>query len=229
MSSINVPLHRANAETQSMTRRSHQAPGQIMARRLSLPYARLPKLLPKPNMEKPNMEKPKLPNRINGPNGGMINVHRINVVTPAPSTASKATLRPVPGLHKVVNALNATTTNGQPNVTKPKPNVVVLRKSMPPPSTNPLKSMKVAASEVWVPVKRAQISRRPPTLTPAPRGIKLPVKTYSRSTDSWPVISRVQTIASMDQNRTAPTMAKQSTQNATASSPIKNVQSLKTT
>lgn len=208
MSSINVPLHRANAETKSMIRRI--APSAIMARRLSLPYSRqsLPKLMPKPNIVKKVST-----TQISKPNGGFINVHRIsphqNIIfasassSPSPvvtttttttTTTPKPALRPLPGLTKVANRIGNVSkvvlTNGQQNMAKK--NIVMIRKSArPPPSTpspssgataiqlNTLKPIKIASPTGWTPVKSTQIARLPPALTPAPRPAKLPVKTYS--------------------------------------------------
>ena len=235
MSSINVPLHRANAENQSMMRRS--AP--IMARRLSLPYARLPKLLPKPSIAK------RLPTtQINGPNGSLINVHRIgsqNIVlstaTPSASASAstsasilpKQTIRPVPGLNKVINSSNMVMKNGQQIV--PKQNLVLIRKSMRPPESsaqpsapNTLKAIKVSTKTAWVPIRPAQITRMPPALTPAPKGIKLPVKTYSKNKDGLPVISQVRSIDTLKHNklnRTTPN-AINSAKSLLASSPAQN-------
>lgn len=244
-----MPLHRANAENQSMIRRC--AP--IQARRLSLPYARLPKLLPKPNIIK------RMPStQINGPNG-LINVHRIGlqniVLTSATPSTSKATLRPVPGLNKVGNQSNVVITNGQQNVTRP--NMVLIRKSMRPPAPPPpppppaaaaapsvqtlpqssnttLKTVRVSSATGWVPIKQAQLVRMPPTLTPAPtaRGIKVQqLKTYSKSREGLPIISQVHSIvpsaaAQNNLNRTTTSLIK-CTNQAISSSPIQKKPRLK--
>lgn len=205
------------------------APSAIMARRLSLPYSRqaLPKLLPKPNIAR---KVP--PTQISTPNGALLNVHRIspqNIVLnsslpsfTSTSTTQKATLRPLPGLTKVVskvgNISKLIVSNGQSNVAKK--NFVMIRKSLaksmrpsPSPSTstsaqlnrpNQLTSIKFTAPPEWTPVKYSQAARMPPTLTPAPRSAKLPVKTYSRNgivgLAKLPIISQVQSIVSQDQN-----------------------------
>lgn len=227
-----MPLHRANAENQSMIRRS--AP--IAARRMSLPYTtKLPKLLPKPNIVK------RVPSttQIHGPNGGLINVHRINsqnlVLTSAPSSSSspsaltKPTLRPVPGLNKLDSTSNVVLTNGQPNATKS--NMVLIRKTMRParpqsqlPMTSTLKPFKVATETGWVPVQQARITRMPPMLTPAPRGIKLPLKTYSKSREGLPIISQVQSIADQSKLKRAATSVVKGT---IASIPVRNLGRLK--
>lgn len=231
ISSINVPLHRANAENQSMIRRS--AP--IATRRLSLPYARLPRLLPKPNIVK---RAP--PTQINGPNG-LINVHRIgaqNIVlssaaspsTPA-SVTPKPTLRPVPGLNKLDSPTNVVVTNGQQSV--PRQKMVLVRNSMRTvksqiSTASTLKTFKVATETGWVPVQPARITRMPPTLTPAPRGIKLPLKTYSKSREGLPVISQVHSIGEQNHlKRTAQSLVK-CTNSTMASSNVRNCIRVKT-
>lgn len=217
--SINVPLHRANAENQSMIRRI--TPASIMNRRLSLPYSRLPKLLPKPDIVKAAPSP-----QTNALNGGLINVHRIghqNLFATASSSSHsassastvtntpKATLRPLPGLTKVVskvgNLSKLVLTNGQQHSAKK--NFVMIRKSMRPPqpplstslnTTKAIKTIKLLSSTAgWAPVKSAQqIARMPPALTPAPRSAKLPVKTYSKNglfgMSKLPIISQVQSI-----------------------------------
>lgn len=219
ISSINVPLHRANAENQSMIRRS--AP--IATRRLSLPYARLPRLMPKPNIVK------RVPSaQINGPNG-LINVHRIssqNIVlsSASPSVTAKPTLRPVPGLNKLDNPTNVVATNGQPS--KPRQNMVLIRKSIRPANpqlstTSTLKAFKVATETGWVPVQPAKLARMPPTLTPAPRGIKLPLKTYSKTREGLPVISQVHSIGEQN-NLKRITQIVKCTNSTNASSPVRN-------
>lgn len=225
ISSINVPLHRANAENQSMIRRS--AP--IAARRLSLPYTKLPKLLPKPNIVKQVSS-----GQINGPNGP-INVHRIgaqNVVLTSASLASitpKPTLRPVPGLNKLDGPTNMVMTNGQSNMMRQ--NMVLIRKSMRPakpqlPTTSILKPFKHSTNSGWITVHKAPNARMPPALTPAPRGLKLPVKTYSKSREGLPVITQVQSMVNQTSLKRTPSIVK-CTNSTIASSPVQNIGRLK--
>lgn len=189
--SINVPLHKSGTTNQSMTRRSASA-APVVARRLSLPFSRLPTLLPKPTAAKRAN-----PTQINGPNG-VINVHRINsqnillASTASGSAMKQGTLRPLPGLNKVVTIANAS---------KP-----VVRRSMPPPTTANTNSTLNAtiSTPTLVPVKRTQITRLPPTLKPAPqinaklRRIEPAFKTCTKTpqatyiTTKMPIISKVQ-------------------------------------
>lgn len=174
-----------------------QRSGPIIARRLSLPYSNLPPLLPKPSILKRLNQ-----TQISSPNG-VINVHHINaqkvVLSPAKTVkelATKATLRPVPGLNKVVNVSNTATTNAP--VTKQ--TLTLLRKSLPLPSTSNAKPASGTAP-LLMPIKRAHITRLPPTLKPAPRlQAGTSVKTYSKlDTGNFveipiPIISRVQNV-----------------------------------
>lgn len=173
-----------------MTRRS--APAPIAARRLSLPFSRLPTLLPKPSIAKRAPE-----TQITGPNG-VINVHRINAQNVVLSSAKtpKGTLRPLPALNKVGTISTAKATNQ-----------IVLRKSMPPPTKNIVQPAKVLTqTPTIVSIKRSQIARLPPTLKPAPR-IQLngPFKTYGKTPEGvyiespMPVISKVLSIDRMNQ------------------------------
>lgn len=243
MSSINVPLHRANAENQSMIRRS--APASINSRRLSLPFSRLPKLLPKP-LPKPNIKTQVPSTQINCPNGGLMNVHlknSQNIVLTSVSSAVKSLQRPVPALNKVINASNVIVKDGQQNLARP--NMVLIRKairpSLPirtvaataaaaataikpviPSSGSTLKPIKLPPPPGWVPVKPI-----PPSLTPAPQRLKLPVRTYSKNGNALgqlPVISQVQSIPMEQSNddHTTPSIV-QITNRAIASSPVPNV------
>lgn len=178
-----------------MTRRSASA-APVVARRLSLPFSRLPTLLPKP-------AKRANPTQINGPNG-TINVHRINsqniVLTPTASAAIKqGTIRPLPALNKVVTIANAA-----------KPNATVVRRSMPPPSavnSNNSSLNATISTPTLVPTKRLQVTRLPPTLKPAPQmktttiQRALPtIKTYTKNSDGhfieakMPIISKLKSI-----------------------------------
>lgn len=197
-----------------MTQRS--APAPVVARRLSLPYSRLPKLLPKPLIARRGA-----PTQINGPNG-VINVHRIgsqNVVLSVPT--SKATHRPLPALNKVVTTIPTVTVQS----------TSVLRKSMPPPTTNTVQSIKVVttptATPTLVPIKRGQITRLPPTLKPAPRvQMKGQFKTYSRNSDGVliespvPVISKVHSIERIDQDKSRTPATASRIENAHTSSQV---------
>lgn len=120
--SINVPLHKSNPD-QLLTQRS--AP--IMARRLSLPYNKLPqlpKLIPKPNIVRQLDQA-----QVSGQNG--VNVlKRISTSNgDIPTKTVKIAPRPVPALNKVVNVANVPMKVVENNAPK------VLRLSMPPPST----------------------------------------------------------------------------------------------
>lgn len=161
--SINVPLHKQNANIQSMTQRS-TAP--VNARRLSLPYSHLPPLIPKPNMlKRPNETQPdnlnvanKVP-RLSVPNGSVSAIKSGTMTT-------KLTVRQIPALNKVYDTINSQFV--------PVANATLLRKSMPPPLTNRTQLQTVTRID---PTKLttiskagpAHITRLPPTLKPAPR------------------------------------------------------------
>lgn len=169
--SINVPLHQTSGDkqlvtvnqAQSMTQRS--AP--IVGRRLSLPYARLPTLIPKPGVLKRvntsivnGQQLTTKIQRINNGNSGTIMIKRNQ--------------RPVPGLNKVINIPIQNNVNANATI---QPIVSVLRKSMPPPMTR-AQTVNVAASKL-IAIKPGQITRLPPTLKPKPQVIAH--KTYSKN------------------------------------------------
>lgn len=161
--SINVPLHKQNANIQSMTQRS-TAP--VIARRLSMPFSRLPPLIPKPNMlKRPNATQQdnlnvanKVP-RLSVPNGSVSAVKSDTMTT-------KITVRPIPALEKVYNMINSQFV--------PVANATLLRNSMPPPLTNRTQLQTVTRIDptkltTISKVRPAHITRLPPTLKPAPR------------------------------------------------------------
>ncbi|XP_055313503.1 uncharacterized protein LOC129574899 [Sitodiplosis mosellana] len=224
--SINVPLHKKNADNHSMTRRS--AP--VIARRLSLPYSKLPPLLPKPNIQvlkRPNpvqMNSVNVANklqRISLPNG------RLTPVSTARANINATAKRPVPALTKV---------NVVPNPQfVAKGNVSVLRKSMPSPQMNKLSLSQAIVARLdngtakLIPVSTssaAHITRLPPTLKPAPRPvITLPKGTYIET--QIPKISRVQSIPNVQPKVVAkvmehpmPILSKAPEKVATVSSPV---------
>lgn len=194
--SINVPLHKSKLDNQSMTRRS----ASIVARRLSLPYDKLPKLIPKPSIVKKLDQA-----QISGPNSVKI-VQRTNnsnrgISSPLTNTliTAKTAQRPVPALNKV-NMVNVNNSSGKKiAVTN------VLRKSMPPPlafskSANTTAQTPVnAVSRRLIPVRAIQVKNLPPHVKPVPRTqSNSALKTYARDSKilqvdpNMPIISRVQ-------------------------------------
>lgn len=196
--SINVPLHKSKLDNQSMTRRS----ASIVARRLSLPYDKLPKLIPKPSIVKKLDQA-----QISGPNGVKI-VQRTNysnggIASPLTNTSvtAKTAQRPVPALNKV-NMVNVNNSSGKKIAVT---NVSMLRKSMPPPlaltkSANATAQTPVnAVSQRLIPVRAIQVKNLPPNLKPVPRTqSNSALKTYARDSKilhvdaNMPIISRVQ-------------------------------------
>lgn len=207
--SINVPLHKKKLDNQLVARRS--AP--IIARRLSLPMHKLPKLIPKPNIVKQldqaqmiGKNGRNLLNRINKTNGGL-STAMANVTT----VTKQPVQRPLPALNKVVNP----TLNRVVNVLGKKisaSNVAMLRKSMPPPLT----LAGYTTQPATVTQKHSNIAAQVPTKSPIGRLIPVrsilknnvkqvlrtqtnsALKTYGRDPkliqldSTMPIISRVQ-------------------------------------
>lgn len=200
--SINVPLHKKKFDNQSIARRS--AP--VIARRLSLPMHKLPKLIPKPNIVKQldqaqmiGKNGRNLLNRLNKTNGGLSTAMANVTVTTKPAQ------RPIPALNKVVNP-------NVPGKKNPASNVAMLRKSMPPPLT----LAGYTTQPAIVTQKHSNIAAQVPTKSPIGRLIPIKsilknnvkqvlrtqtnsaLKTYSRDSkllqldSTMPIISRVQ-------------------------------------
>lgn len=186
-------MHKSGSTNQSMMRRSAPA-APIVARRLSLPYKKLPTLLPKPTVAER-----KLHTHIPGPNAAT-SVHRIasqNVVV-----SSAASVRPLPDLKKGIT------------VAKPIKSIATVTKSpMPPPSSNSLISTSTSAlastSIVTNPIPISKVT--PPTVisrrqtwkatsqNKRPVEIATSFKTYSNASampikTTMPVISKVQSL-----------------------------------
>lgn len=187
---INVPLHKQNAENHSMTRRS--AP--IIARRLSLPYSRLPPLIPKPNLLNRS-----IPTQVN-------NQIVANKIQHSGALNGMTLKRPIPTLNEVYAFVSPGVTKAKcngPFAPKQFLNATVLRKSMPPtltanksqPSTATTvdndSAKLISVSKLTLPP--AHITRLPPTLKPAPR--QQVVKTHTPIA-KIPMITRVQSINS---------------------------------
>lgn len=197
--SINVPLHKKKLDNQLIARRS--AP--IIARRLSLPMHKLPKLIPKPNIVKQldqaqmiGKNGRNLLNRLNKTNGGLSTAMANVTVTTKPAQ------RPIPALNKVVNPTNV----------PGRKNPAMLRKSMPPPLT----LAGYTTQPAIVTQKHPNIAAQVPTKSPIGRLIPVrsilknnvkqvirtqtnsALKTYGRDTkllqldSTMPIISRVQ-------------------------------------
>lgn len=152
--SINVPLHKKKMDNQKNSIRS--AP--IIGRRLSLPYAKLPPLIPKPNILKrvnpTELRNLQLANKMQ-----RLSVTNI-VVSPVPTTSTvtatiKANLRPVPALNKMISVASSTNTVQS-----------IVKKALP---VNLSSSTANVSSGKLIPVKAIQISRLPPTLKPRPQ------------------------------------------------------------
>lgn len=143
-----------------MTQRS--AP--IIGRRLSLPYAKLPTLIPKPGVLK----------RANPSTVSNQQLAKIQYLGPTNKVLLKPNQRPVPGLNKVINIPVQNSVNAS---AKAQPNASVLRKSAPPPMT---RAQTVnAASPKLISIKPGQITRLPPALKPKPKAQIVAQKTYS--------------------------------------------------
>lgn len=207
--SINVPLHKQNANNHSMTQRG----GPVVSRRLSLPYSKLPPLLPKPNvLKRPNpmqvtsVNVPKKLQRISLPNGTLTPVTITNATTFTNPNSNATVKRPVPGLTKVNVVSNAQLV--------PQGNVSILRKTMPAPQINKLQQSIVArldnGTAKLIPITTtgaAHITRLPPTLKPAPRPVIKGILKGTYVETKMPKISRVQSmgkVPSKEQNTPPP-------------------------
>lgn len=182
-------MHKQNADNHSMSRRS--AP--VIARRLSLPYSKLPPLAPKPNILKRT-----IPIQVDDVHvAGKL--QRLSLPNGAVASGSKTVVniigkRPVPALTKVNVISNSQIVS--------KGDVSILRKSMPPMHANKLSPAILAridnGTAKLIPVSNsstaAHITRLPPTLKPAPRPIINAVPRTTRVETQIPKISRVQSI-----------------------------------
>lgn len=153
--SINVPLHKSNVNNQSASLRS--AP--IIGRRLSLPYAKLPPLIPKPNilkranpMQTSSQHIEAKIKRLSRPSGA---APMTAIAKLLQATATKTNQRPLPALNKVTNI------SGSVDAAQ-----LILRNSLPAQLTPNTANVYSAKS---IPNKPGQITRLPPALKPRPQ------------------------------------------------------------